>query len=130
MNSALKLITTTAIVMATMSTANAGMLWDSSYEDCRNSRIKANSTPTHAVTVTAYCREKFARLDAPGTGGRHVYRELNGKLGPLKFSEYRKLYPEYNILPDEELIDGMYSVYFRHMTYSDFYKALDVNKTK
>ena len=120
----------TAIAIVTTNNANAGVLWDSSYEDCRNSRIKANSTPAHAATVTAYCREKFVRLDVDGTGGRHVYRQLNGRLEPLKLSEYRKLYPEYTDLSDQELIDGIYKKFFRHLSYSDFYKALEVNKTK
>ena len=131
------LINTAAVIaiaigigIATTGNAHAGMLWDSSYEDCRNSRIKVNSTLAHAATVTAYCRDKFVSLDAPGTGGRHVYRQLNGRLEPLKLSEYRKLYPEYTDLSDQELMDGMYNKYFRHLSYSDYYKALELTKTK
>lgn len=66
-------IITLAIGSITMSNANAGVLWDSSYADCLNSRIKENSTTVHAAAVRGYCREKFPEIPAG-------YKIFTGKL--------------------------------------------------
>ena len=68
-------LATTIVILALLkvSNANAGVLWDSSFADCLNSRIKENSTTVHAAAVRGYCREKFPEIPAG-------YKPFTGKL--------------------------------------------------